>query len=112
MIYLLVSLLGEFKMTGGNTCSFRKSVTDLVLGAHAANAVTETEVTVTGAAVGDVAVVGCRAALSAGLALVAGRVSAANKVQVCIANLTAAPIDPADTFDFDIEIIRGTGVSA
>ena len=99
-------------MPAGNTCSFRKSITDLVLAAHGANAVTETEVTVTGAVVGDVAIVNCRAALTAGLALVAGRVSATNKVQVCIANLTAAPIDPADTFDFDIEIIRVTGATS
>ena len=96
----------------GNTCSFRKSITDLLLGAHGANAVTETAVTVTGAAVGDIAVVGCRQALAAGLALQPGRVSAANTVQVCIANLTAAPIDPADTYDFDIEIIRSTGSSS
>lgn len=91
----------------GNTTSIYHTGT-IDVGACAANAVTETAVTVPGAAVGDVPIVSNRAALAAGLSIVPGRVSAANTVQLCIANLTAAPIDPAAQ-TFDIVIIRATG---
>jgi len=93
----------------GNTCSIRHVTTDLVIGACGANAVTETAVTIPGARVGDMAFAACRQTLTAGLALAPCRVSADNTVQICLANLTGAPIDPADTFDFDILVVKATG---
>lgn len=96
-------------MLYGNTCSYRHVTTDLVIGACAATAVTEVSVTVPGAAVGDQILASCRQTLTAGIALVGGRVSAANTVQLSLLNVTAAPIDPADTFDFDITIVRAVG---
>ncbi|MFI6793675.1 capsid cement protein [Nonomuraea sp. NPDC050383] len=54
----------------------------------------ELTITVTGAAVGDAVVLAPPAAPDAGLVW-AGRVSAANTVTVRVANITAAPIDPA-----------------
>jgi hypothetical protein len=93
----------------GNTCSYRHITTDLVIGACAAMAVTETAFTIPGAVVGDVVVANCRQTLTAGCAVAGCRVSASNTVQLGVLNLTAAPIDPADTFDFDFTIIRATG---
>lgn len=93
----------------GNTTSVRHVTTNLVVGACAANAVTEVSVTIPGVAVGDMAFANCRDTLTAGIALAPCRVSAANTVQVCFSNLTAAPIDPADTFDFDIIVLKATG---
>jgi hypothetical protein len=93
----------------GNTTSVRHVTTDLVIGACGANAVTEVAVTIPGVAVGDMAFAACRQTLTAGISLAPCRVSAANTVQICLQNLTAAPIDPADTFDFDIMIFKATG---
>jgi hypothetical protein len=93
----------------GNTCSYRHVTTDLVIGACAAAAVTETAVTIPGVRVGDNVVANCRAQLTAGCAVAGCRVSADNTVQLGVLNLTAAPIDPADTFDFDWTVLRATG---
>jgi hypothetical protein len=37
------------------------------------------------------------------------RVSAANTVQIGVINPTAGDINPADTFDFSVVILKGTG---
>jgi len=51
-------------------------------------------ITVTGAVVGDVVMVGPPATIASGL-VVTGYVSAADTVKVRVANVTASPIDPA-----------------
>lgn len=68
--------------------------TSLNFGSIAAAGQLELTITVTGAAVGDAVVLAPPAAPEAGLVW-AGRVSAANTVTVRVANITAAPIDPA-----------------
>lgn len=53
----------------------------------------ETQVTITGAAVGDIVVMNIPASLETGLIYSGVRVSAANTVQIRISNMTAAGVD-------------------
>lgn len=73
----------------------------------ASAAVLEAAVTLTGARVGDVVFAAPRAALTTGIALSHGRVSAPNTVQVGLGNLTGAPVNPA-AVTYDIAVF-GTG---
>ena len=61
----------------------------------AANTRAETQVTITGAATGDIVIMNPPAALEAGLVFSHARVSAANTVQVGLGNITGSPIDGA-----------------
>lgn len=65
----------------------------------------ETSVAFPGALVGDTVVASPRTALINGIALNYLRVSAADTVQLCLLNYTAAPIDPASNV-YDIVLNR------
>jgi hypothetical protein len=93
----------------GNTHSIRHIVTNLAIGNCVTKTHTETAITVPGAAVGDNVVVTCVQTFEAGLCLAGHRVSAANTVQIGVINPTAGDINPADTFDFSVVILKGTG---
>ena len=62
----------------------------------AAQTQAETEITIAGAATGDIVIMNPPASLEAGLIFSHARVSAANTVQVGLANITGTPVDGAD----------------
>lgn len=70
-----------------------------------ANSSAETEVTISGAAVGDIVIMNVPASLEAGLAYSGVRVSAANTVQVRLSNITGSGVD-GDARDWTYTIIR------
>jgi len=56
----------------------------------------ETEITIAGAATGDIVIMNPPASLEAGLVYSHARVSATNTVQVGLANITGTPVNGAD----------------
>ena len=62
----------------------------------AANTQAETQITITGAATGDIVIMNPPASLEAGLVYSHARVSASNTVQVGLGNITGTPVNGAD----------------
>lgn len=89
-----VQVLGGAASSGAASATTLSASASLNFPSVAAAGQAELTITVTGAAVGDAVVLAPPAAPDAGLVW-AGRVSAANTVTVRVANITAAPIDPA-----------------
>lgn len=102
-----VKSVNGFEFGEGTQITYIKKGTVSVNPASITNAeVGETEVTITGAATGDVVIMQPPAAgLTAGLVVVGAYVSAANTVKLRLFNGSAAPINEAAT-DFIYILIR------
>ena len=88
----------------------RYTVANLVIPSIGAVATTEVQVTLPGAKVGDAGFAVSTAAFTAGIApMIPVRISATNTAQLAFCNASAAPNEPADTFDFDVYLFCATG---
>ncbi len=93
--------------TGATLTSVLKASSTIDFTSLSANTTADSsDITVTGAAVGDPVLVGTPASIAAGLVFT-GYVSAANTVKVRAANVTASPIDPASG-TFTVTVIKAT----
>lgn len=92
----------------GNTVTSVLTVTSTInFAAISANTTSDSSaITVTGAAVNDVVMVGPPAAIESGL-VITGYVSAANSVKVRAANVTGSSIDPASG-SFKVVVVKVT----
>ena len=103
----VASLNGFIGVTGATLTSVLKTSATIDFTSLSANTTADSsDITVTGAAVGDPVLVGVPATLAAGL-VVTGYVSAANTVKVRAANVTASPIDPASG-TYTVTVIKAT----
>jgi hypothetical protein len=95
----------------GNCVVNRYLVNNLVIGSIGAVATVEVTVTVSsgGLVVGDIGVAVPRAAFTGGVAVGPVRVVTATTFVIPFINASAGALDPADTFEFDVFIFRGTG---
>lgn len=97
---------------GAGFSGARYTLTNLVIGNITAVTTLEVQVTLAGVAVGDTGIAAPRdAKMTNGIAINPIRVTAANTAQIPFVNASAGAIDPADTFDFDVFIFRGSGPS-
>lgn len=98
---------GFIGVTGATLTSVLKASATIDFTSLSANTTADSsDITVTGAAVGDPVIVGVPATIAAGL-VVTGYVSAADTVKVRAANVTASPIDPASG-TYTVTVIKAT----
>lgn len=91
----VVSSAGVQLGDGSVVSYIKKAAVSVDLPSISAGAVSESTVTVSGAAAGDAVIANPPANLAAGLAVVGAYVSAANTVKLRVLNSTGAPIDEA-----------------
>ncbi len=91
----------------------RYTIDNLVIGNITAVTTLEVQVTLPGANVGDIGIACPRDAIfTAGVGINPVRISAANTGQIPFVNGSAGAINPADTFDFTIALIKASGAPA
>jgi len=98
-------------MFAGNASVQRFVLNNLVIGSIGAAGSLEVSVDVTGTplVVGSVGIAIPRAAMTGGVGINPVRVTDTNTLTLQFVNGSAAAIDPADTFDFDVFLFTPTG---
>lgn len=99
-------------MSAGNCAVYRYSLDNVVIPNIPAGATVEVQVVLNGARVGDAGIASTKLApMTSGISISPVRISASNVGQIPLTNGSAADINPVDTLDFVIHLIRATGQS-